>query len=590
MRMPHPAKIPLAAPLSIFLLGGVLGLLASYDPAVSTPWLLWLGAGAALYIAIVLLARSPARLSWVAAAPVLAAALCALLLATQYRYLGYEQKFGVVARLGRLSSAAFPPLVILSMNANAAASCMEGALPLAIGLAIASQRRWRLAWGMCALTIAYGILLTSSRGAWVALAVTGLLGAALLRTRRRRHLEHRSNTSAKAAKDAKITEDGGRAGLAGAQPPPHHPQNPRGGPRAAIALVILGLAAVVALGPRLIAAAAWRGTLDAAAYRAADRLELYRNSFFLALDFPFTGIGPGGTFGMVYSQFQLLIPSFYLGYAHNLFLSIWLAQGLLGLLGFGGLLLASARLVWRGLVRGAAAAPIGWGATLGCTAVLLHGLTDAPQYDGTGYVLLSSFALFGVMVAAARLADARPLVWARLGPRTTGIAVALVVAFAAVLARPLLDLASANAAAIYEARSLLGPDLSGDQRGRLHQAAIAWSERGLRYGGGWRAALKERGMLALAPPDRDFSTAIRMLEPALSRSPADQSIRKALGYAYIWDGRVAEGVTLLETLDRSGEIRGELEVWPIAWQERGRPDLAAQARLAAALLAEPRQR
>jgi hypothetical protein len=331
--------------------------------------------------------------------------------------------------------------------------------------------------------------------------------------------------------------------------------------------------------------------LDAAADRAADRLALYRNSFFLALDFPLTGIGPGDTFGMLYSQFQLLIPSFYLGYAHNLFLSIWLAQGLLGLLGFGGLLLASARLVWRGLVRsrGGAAAPVGWGATLGCTAMLLHGLTDAPQYGDSGYALLMCLALFGVLVAAARLADARPLVWARLGPLGAGLAVALAVAFAAVLARPLLSLASANVAAIYEARSLLGPDLPNDQRGRLHQAEIDWSDRGLRYGDGSRAALKKRGMLALALSDRDFSTAIRMLEPALSRSPADQSIRKALGYAYIWDGRVAEGVALLEAIDRAGEIRGELQVWPVAWQERGRPDLAAQARLAAALLAAPRQ-
>ena len=541
----HGARIPLAGPLSIFLLGGVLGLLASYDPAVSMPWLLWLGAGTALYIAIILLARSPARLGWGAAPPVLAAALGAVVLATQYRYLGYEQKFGVVAQLGMRSSAPFPPLGILSMSANAVASCLEGALPLTIGLAVARQGLRRLAWAICAMSIAYGILLTSSRGAWVALAIAGLLGAGVV---------------------LRSTERWRRA--------------------QAWVLGLLGLAAIAGIGLLLVIAPSWHRVLAAAEYRAADRLTLYRNSFFLALDFAVSGIGPGATFGMVYSRFQLLIPSFYLSYSHNLFLSIWLAQGLLGLLGFGGLLWASSRLVWRGLVRtgAGAAAPIGWGAALGCTVTLLHGLTDAPQYGSTGYALLMSFALFSVMVAAAWLADSRPLAWVRLGRVGTPVAVVLAVGTLWAAGRPILSLASANVAAIYEARSLLADRLADDERAALHREAIAWADRGLRFESGSRAALKERGMLALALSERDFDLAIRLLVPALYRSPADQSIRKGLGYAYIWQGRVEEGVALLRRVDRTGEIAGELQVWPYAWRDRGRPDLASQAERAAKLM------
>ncbi|MBC8075761.1 MAG: hypothetical protein H7Y32_06765 [Chloroflexales bacterium] len=95
-------------------------------------------------------------------------------------------------------------------------------------------------------------------------------------------------------------------------------------------------------------------------------------------------------------------------------------------------------------------------------------------------------------------------------------------------------------------------------------------------------ALKRRGLLAL--DDADFATAVMALERALRATPADQSLRKALGYAYIWNGRAPDGVALLATLDRSAEVRAELDVWPYAWNERGRDDLAERARQAASLL------
>jgi hypothetical protein len=40
----------------------------------------------------------------------------------------------------------------------------------------------------------------------------------------------------------------------------------------------------------------------------------------------------------------------------------------------------------------------------------------------------------------------------------------------------------------------------------------------------------------------------------------------------------------LHTLERRAEVRGELDVWPQAWRERGRADLAARAEQAAAAM------
>ncbi len=180
----HARHIPLAGSMTIFLLGGLAGLAASYDAALSARWLLWLTAGAALYIAIVTLARTPKRLIVAAALPVLAAAAGGLLLAAQYRHLGFDRKFGVVARLGELLSAPFPIIVTTHIDANAAAGFLEGALPLAIGLMLATGGWRRVAWASSALLIALGVLLTASRGSWVALAVGALLGGLALARRR----------------------------------------------------------------------------------------------------------------------------------------------------------------------------------------------------------------------------------------------------------------------------------------------------------------------------------------------------------------------------------------------------------------------
>jgi O-antigen ligase len=474
------------------------------------------------------------------------AALAACVLIAQYRYLGFEEKFGAVVRLGRMASAPFPQLSGLQVRQNAAATFLEAALPLAVALALAQTGAARLLAGGGAAAIAWAVLLTGSRGAWVALiAAAGLSGLVLLRILSSEQLGHVR--------------------------------------RPKVLLLVLALAAV---GILLISAANWRRWLASAAQRASDRGALYHNSLFLALDFPLTGIGPGATFGMVYSRFQLLIPDFYLSYAHNLLLDIWLAQGLLGLLSFGGLLLASGRLVWRGLLYGqrGPSHSVGWGATVGCTTVLLHGLTDAPQYDDAWYALLMIFAVFGVMVAAACRADDRPLRWMQPGKSTWLIGVVVAVAAVAFGGRELLALASANVANVLQARSALALHLTNSERDQLHARAITWADRGLRLSHSSAAAQKSRGMLAFDLSEHNFDLAIELLEPALRASPADLSLRKALGYAYIWQGRITEGVAMLESVGRIGEIVGELQAWPYAWRERGRPDLAAQAERAAAAI------
>jgi O-antigen ligase len=533
-------------PIALFLLGGALGLAVAYDPRLTLPWLAALFAGAAIYGTVVLLGREPRRVLWCAGVLALSAAAFALLLGAQYRHLGFDAKFGPVARLGGLLSRPFPRLVAARIDANAAAAFLEVALPLAIGLAL-SARGWRRgAWSAAAAFIALGVLLTASRGAWAALAVAAALGVL-----------------AATAGHGRLPAFAGR--------------------RFALALGLLA-AALLGAALLLLRPTPLQRVLDSAIDRAGDRLTLYRNSFLLALDFPFTGIGGGATFGEVYSRFQLLIQVPFVGYAHNLLLGIWLAQGLLGLLGFAALLLASGRLVARGLRRPDGPLPaLRWSAAVGCAVALLHGLTDAPQYDTAWPAMLMIWGCFGVAVAAARLADDRPLTWLR-PRRGQAVLFAGAALVAMALAGPaLLALACANAAAVLQARAQLAPGLTDTERAALRHDARWWAGRGHQIEPASAVVLAREGHLAAL--EGDFAQAEHDLVAALAALPADQSIAKQLGYTCIWRGDIERGVALLQALDRRSEIRQELDVWPVAWRERGRGDLAVRAEQAARLLA-----
>ncbi|GAB4217107.1 MAG: hypothetical protein OHK0022_59020 [Roseiflexaceae bacterium] len=573
-------RIPLAAPLALFLLGGLLGLPVSYDPLLSAPWLLWLATGALLYIALIWLVGASGRPELAAGLAVLAATGGALLIIGQYRHLGFDAKFGMVTRIGTWLSAPVPALPLPHIDPNAAAAFLVGGVPLALGLALAARGPARLGWLGGAALVGLAVLLTASRGAWAALAAVALLGA---------------------------------LGWAVLHLPPRR-----------VALLAL-------LGALLIPLALWLllartpTVAGALALRAADRLTVYRNDLFLALDLPFSGIGPGAAFGEVYSRLQLLIQVPFIGYAHNLLLGAWLAQGLLGLLGLLWLVLgAAARITARLRTEGG---PLAWGAALAAATPLLHGLTDAPQYDTAWTALLMGFALLAVAVAEPRTKNQEPRTaehgnaktqsgkdakqqtdpcvfasltrfqralqfggkkggvgasphippyppWRRNETLSLRLCISLLV-LAVLLARPVGAAGCANAAALLRTQALLRPGLDEQARAGLRAEALVWAERGLWLDAGSTAALKQRGMLAFDA--QQFGRAAELLALAFAQRPADQSLRKALGYALLWNGRVDQAADLLSGLTYAGEVREELTVWPVAWRERGREDLARLA-------------
>ena len=233
-----------------------------------------------------------------------------------------------------------------------------GLLAALIPMQMAAVRQWRGGWPLIAVAL-IALLLTGSRGAWGALAVS-LAGWALL---------------------ARLK-----------------------GRRASRAWLLLGVAVLLlAAAGSALTLTPLRASLAAA---LAERLSLLHNSLDLALDTPFTGIGLA-SFQMAFSSYVLLLHVGHTIHSHNLLLNIWIEQGLPGLLIFLGLL---------GLaVRSAAAkrTALTWAALAALAVIVLHGLVDDAFYGSRGVLLLFvPFALLtdpGSQPASARPRRSTPL-------------------------------------------------------------------------------------------------------------------------------------------------------------------------------------
>ena len=156
-----------------------------------------------------------------------------------------------------------------------------------------------------------------------------------------------------------------------------------------------GLAAVAAA----VAFVCWGGRLGEVFLRldttgsGTSRLEVWSRALAMLRDMPFTGIGLG-TFPVILDAFY---PSFLAGpearipHAHNLLLQVGVDLGVAGMLAFALLFVASALAALRALRR-AERRSFAWGLSAGTFAALVvvavHGLFDAPLWTARSSPLL----------------------------------------------------------------------------------------------------------------------------------------------------------------------------------------------------------
>ncbi len=523
-------SLPIDCFVVLFVISSLLGVLPSYDRSLSIPLMTAVVASGIIYFVLAYGVRS--RTSAHTVGTILAALGIgfALLFISQYGYQNYPETPGILLRLGNMTTL-LPHAPDYYMHPNAAATFLEGLIPLGIGLIFSSRPRWfQAVWLVGSLVMLYAVLLTFSRGSFIALGLTLLIYILTKLPVRIRY--------------------------------------------GVIALLLIGLAALlfVPLGnvPILNSGQSW----------LLSRFELYRNSLYVAKDYLFTGIGLGDTFGLVYSRYGLLIAVPFLSYTHNLPLAVWMGQGLIGLLAFVALVVTFYCFVWKVMHTTKSGRTFN-GAWLGVTAVLIHGLFDARQYVEPWLMMTLLFALIGLTVAGGRMS----LVWlfnnvadsdSRYFPRFVfaGTLVALI-GFGIVFNKSLQAAWITNLGALEETHGELIPEIEPEDQQVFYTAAEQQYQAALLLDSQFVAANRRLGNLMVKT--RRYEGPVPMLEIALAGEPDNVASRKGLGLAYVWTGETEKAAATLLKLNNPEAMRDELYTWGNYQQEQGLPLFEAYA-------------
>ena len=531
-------RTPLDVPILFFLLSALAGLWPSYDLALSLPLFLMIVGGIALYYLFVNNCTTEHSRRILSTGSLLLGLVASVYFVIQHGH-------SVIGRI-------FPEAWVFRLHPNSVATFLEGMVPLALVMAISERRPWlRVFYGFCAATFAPALLMTASRGVWVALALCGIIW---LCTR-----FHRIGVVFAAVTPISVVVPG--------------------------AYLVFNSDAALNSIPIV-------GTILMPLFARPDRLEVYRNSLYLIRDFPLTGIGLGNVFAMVYSRYALLIQVPFLGYSHNLFLEIWLDQGLSGILSFLLLIAAFYLFVWRVLshlsrMEEKAPSAVFQGCWPGVTATLIHGLFDARQYADS-WTLPMLFVLLGLavgtglsIVQTGRNTSSRHAVaGAEYLPRrlrAEHLAIYFILALTCLslcfaLYKPLLAVVHANLGSVYQARSELAPNLTDDERQLYLRLAGAHYDKAVSCVPGNHTAQQRLGRLAI--DSGRYEEGVAHLEIAHQAAPSSFATRKALGLAYVWVGRLDEAEPLLRGVR---DIVQELNTWGWWRSRQGETELAANA-------------
>jgi putative inorganic carbon (HCO3(-)) transporter len=531
-------RTPLDVPILLFLLSALAGLWPSYDSALSLPLFLMIVGGVALYYLFVNNCTTEYSRRILSAGSLLLGLTVSVYFIIQHGY-------SVTGRI-------FPEAWAFQLHPNSVATFLEGMIPLALAMAIGERRPWlRVFYGFCAATFAPALLLTASQGAWVALAICG---AVWLCTR-----FHRMGVVFAAILPISVVVPG--------------------------AYLLFNNDAALNSIPVV-------GTTLVPLLARPDRLEVYRNSLYLIRDFPLTGIGLGDVFAMVYSRYALLIQVPFLSYSHNLFLEIWLGQGLLGILSFLALITAFYLFVGRVLrhlsrMEEKTPSAVFQGCWLGVTATLIHGLFDARQYADS-WTLSVLFVLLGLavgtglsIVQAGRNTPLRHTVvgseYLPRRPRAEHLAVYFVLALTCLslgfaLFKPLLAVVYANLGSVYQAKGELAPNLTDGERQLYLHLAEAHYDEAIGFAPDNHTARQRLGRLAVDAGR--YEEGVAHLELAYQATPSSFATRKALGLAYVWVGRLDEAEPLLRG---AKDIVQELNTWGWWRSTQGEDRLAINA-------------
>ena len=538
-------RTPFDLSIVIFLLTAGVGVWAAYAP--ENAWTkFWLILASILFY--YLLARQPINNIWIAAC-----ILCLMGFGIGIFYFlsnNWEtqpQKFQILSQFGIGWMRIRPNLGLEAMPLNDFAGIANLALPFSIALTLDWWRRksilWSLLFGLMSGLILATILISASRGAWIAVGVTA--GLWLL-----------WELTGKLVNRLPVF-------------------------RKFLFVLSMGLLVCLATGHlwsvmngRLSQVAIGQG----GASDSDQRFHIYWSDIELIKDVPFTGSGLD-SFPGLYSSYIMINPNYILGYGHNSFLDATLQQGILG----GAILLW----IYLGSIlclinrQTTAGHSLLWKAILSCLLIIIfQGFVDDIVYR-TIYIPLLFFVP-GLTVGLA--ASGKPVLngfkWESLQIRRwlvpILIALGIILIGTIALRRPLLSAWYTDLGAVEMAKVELSgfPTSIWDegQHADLLSPAESLFKRALIYEPTNPGANYRLGLIAMIK--RDFSDAVIHLQIAYVGDPYHRGILKTLGLSYIWNGQIEAAIPLLSLIPESDY---EVENYTYWWSRLGRPDLAAYA-------------
>lgn len=532
--------------VAVYLLTAVSGYWAAYDPSTGLHKLQLIVLSVLLYYA--LSAQPGENLVWVSALFFCMGIGVAVYFLLTQDFIADPRKFQIANEFGRLLMQVRPSTGWAQIHPNYAAGLVALMMPFGIYLALQGLNRNTFAWVIFGLSLqASVILLATSRGVWMAVAsAIGIwfTGQILLAPR----------INLKWGKEAVFP-----------------------------VFVMIFLAALVLLlyvGPTSIG-----GSVNGNdSYGSGARAELFWRSLRLISDFPFTG-GGLGAFPGLYSQYILGIPNYYLPNAHNMFLDVFIEQGIFGGVAFLIIFLASLWLIAAKSANEENAHRRLFDRLLLASLIIAfaHGLVDDYLYNHMGALLGLFLPGLAVNRRESKPLNLRLKQLDRADIIVLGSISVLLVALGAVCWNALRSRWDSNIGAAQMARVELsnfptnewaGPALADELQGAeasLHSALAADPAN--------RTANHRLGMIALLR--RDIPSACGYLFRAHLLDPAHRGITKSLGYCYAWLGDLESSKTLLRSMPEAWKELSEYVRW---WQAQGYAEFSNNASVLAAEL------
>ncbi len=299
------------------------------------------------------------------------------------------------------------------------------------------------------------------------------------------------------------------------------------------------------------------------------RLSLLQDSLPLAWDYVLTGSGLG-TFQMNFSIYTLLIHVGYIINSHNVFVDLLVEQGIVGLCLYLGMVVFC---VWRGVRALRQASPhhslIIEAGLVSLVAILIHGQVEDVLY-GSQWLLL--FFVPFAFVEWGRASVDTPLLATHHGARWWGIGVLGVLLMVGLLLwRPLLAQAYASLGAMRQARVELARYKFGKTPGFIVdvvrqtedlQASMALFQRAIALDAGNATARQRLAGIHLSRGE--YETALQHVEAAWEVGCRDSVTRLLRGDALVALGRVAEAAEVITGLAWV-QVRLQGQAWDRYW-------------------------